>query len=98
MQVKLISDRVRTVVSVVQEIHSFVSTDAVNQYTFEEYLDELSTMLEDVLYDENSVPQVEPIFYPNVDDTSGYNDSSNTAKGTGEYLDYDIERILIGDR
>ncbi|KAJ3933439.1 MAG: hypothetical protein NXY57DRAFT_959932 [Lentinula lateritia] len=59
-------------------------SDAVNQYTFEEYLDELSTMLEDVLYDENSVPQVEPIFYPNVDDTSGYNDSSNTAKGTEE--------------
>ncbi|KAH7873092.1 uncharacterized protein C8R40DRAFT_1071080 [Lentinula edodes] len=58
--------------------------DAVNQYTFEKYLDELSTMLEDLSYDENLVPQVDPIFYPNVDDTWGYSDSSNMINGNEE--------------
>ncbi|KAJ3924226.1 MAG: hypothetical protein NXY57DRAFT_1045104, partial [Lentinula lateritia] len=71
------------------------SEDTANQYTFEVYLDELSTVLGDVLCDENLVPQVDPVFYPNVEKTTICSDGFNASNGTEEIShQYTLQELL----
>lgn len=80
---------------VIEENWRLAFNDVAHQYTFEDYLDDLSVALGNESNNGVLVSPVEPIFYPNLDETCEHKHELNAVHDFGEHLHYSIWGISM---